>query len=175
MIFSVPLYWKKLNINYEVGKSTAAVSICRPEINTLAWSGHKLREGGVGKVWTCKKDLSKNKEISVFFLYSFLFLFPSFFVIHQRLNIVAILLTVCTTCSGFLWLRLLYFFVLFVLFKSSHYASSLIHGLFIMWMGKIMTCFFFFKRGSHCTSRPRYYAESSACAHIERRLDPNDV
>jgi len=40
----------KKTTNYKVGKSTAVVSICRPEINSLAWRDHKLREGGVGKV-----------------------------------------------------------------------------------------------------------------------------
>ena len=161
MIFSVPLYWKKININYEVGKSTAAVSICRPEINTLAWSGHKLREGGVGKGRSehVRKICLKTKRSLYFFCILFFSYFPSFFVIHQRLNTVAILLTVCTTCSGFLWLRLLYFFVLFVLlvlpFQKIIALCIISHPRVVYRVdGENNEFFFFFKRDSHCTSVP---------------------
>lgn len=75
----------------------------------------------------------KTKRSLYFFCILFFSYFSPFFVIHQRLNKVVIPVTICTTCSGFLWLRLLYSFVL-PCWKII--ASSLLHGLFNMWMGK---------------------------------------
>lgn len=90
-----------------------------------------------------KISLLKNKEIScTFFCFYFYFLCFPFFVLRQWPNNVVTLVTIYTTCSGSVLLGLLYFFGIFVLLFWRIIASSSLHGLHIMWMGKITVKFF---------------------------------
>lgn len=118
---------------------------------TLAWSLHKLREGRVGNIWTCKKNPSKNEEVScffsVFFFNFFFFLFCPVFVIPEwrpPSGLSSASGQQCTIPVLASFGRCYSTFSFFSFFLWSIKASSHLHGLHILWMGKITANFFFF-------------------------------